>query len=73
MEKLNLTPEEILNKEFNVDFKGYSPAEVDSFLDSVLEDYQIMEENIQQLLDAVATLQNQVKDLTAKNIELEGR
>ena len=67
MEKLNLTPEEILNKEFNVDFKGYSPAEVDSFLDSVLEDYQIMEENIQQLLDAVATLQNQVKDLTAKN------
>ena len=57
MEKLNLTPEEILNKEFNVDFKGYSPAEVDSFLDSVLE----------------ATLQNQVKDLTAKNIELEGR
>ena len=73
MEKLNLTPEEILNKEFNVDFKGYSPAEVDSFLDSVLEDYQIMEENIQQLLDAVATLQNQVKDLTAKNIELERR
>ena len=73
MEKLNLTPEEILNKEFNVDFKGYSPAEVDSFLDRVLEDYQIMEENIQQLLDAVATLQNQVKDLTAKNIELEGR
>ena len=73
MEKLNLTPEEILNKEFNIDFKGYAPAEVDAFLDSVLEDYQIMEENIQQLLDAVATLQNQIKDLTAKNIELEGR
>ena len=72
MEKLNLTPEEILNKEFNIDFKGYSPAEVDAFLDSVLEDYQIMEDNIQQLLDAVTTLQNQVKDLTAKNIELEG-
>ena len=28
MEQLNLTPEEILNKEFNVDFKGYSPNEV---------------------------------------------
>ena len=73
MEKLNLTPEEILNKEFNIDFKGYSPAEVDSFLDSVLEDYQIMEENIQQLLDTVATLQSQVKALTEKNVELEGR
>ena len=73
MEKLNLTPEEILNKEFNVDFKGYAPAEVDAFLDKVLEDYQIMEENVQQLIDAIKTLQNQVKDLTAKNVELEGR
>jgi len=73
MEKLNLTPEEILNKEFNVDFKGYSPNEVDAFLDSVLEDYQTMEENVQQLLDAISSLQDQVRDLTAKNIELEGR
>jgi DivIVA domain-containing protein len=73
MKKLNLTPEEILNKEFNVDFKGYSPAEVDAFLDSILEDYQIMEENVQQLLDTVSTLQNQVKELTEKNVELEGR
>ena len=73
MEKLNLTPEEILNKEFNIDFKGYSPAEVDSFLDSVLEDYQIMEENVQQLLDTINDLQVQVKELTSKNIDLEGR
>ena len=57
MEKLNLTPEEILNKEFNVDFKGYSPSEVDTFLDTVLEDYQIMEENVQQLLDTINDLQ----------------
>ena len=73
MEKLNLTPEEILNKEFNVDFKGYSPSEVDTFLDTVLEDYQIMEENVQQLLDTISDLQNQVKELTSKNIDLEGR
>lgn len=73
MEKLNLSPEEILNKEFNIDFKGYSPSEVDGFLDKILEDYQIMEDNIQQLLDAVSTLQDQVRELTAKNVELEGR
>ncbi|MBQ2657431.1 MAG: DivIVA domain-containing protein [Erysipelotrichaceae bacterium] len=73
MEKLNLTPEEILNKEFNVDFKGYSPSEVDTFLDTVLEDYQIMEENVQQLLDTINDLQAQVKELTSKNIDLEGR
>ena len=73
MEKLNLTPEDILNKEFNVDFKGYAPAEVDNFLDAILDDYQRMEANVQQLLDTVSTLQNQVKELTAKNVELEGR
>jgi len=73
MEKLNLTPEDILNKEFNVDFKGYTPMEVDAFLDQVLEDYQTMEDNIQQLLETVDSLQEEVKKLTAKNIELEGR
>ena len=73
MERLNLTPEEILNKEFKVDFKGYDASEVDGFLDSVLEDYQIMEDNIQELLDLISTLQEQVKELNAKNVELEGR
>ena len=73
MEKLNLTPEEILNKEFNVDFKGYTPKEVDQFLDSVLDDYQTMEENVQELLDLVSRLQEQVKELTKKNVELEGK
>ena len=73
MKKLNLNPEEILNKEFNVDFKGYTPAEVDQFLDSILDDYQTMEENVQELLDLVNKLQGQVKELTKKNVELEGR
>ena len=45
METLNLTPEQILNNEFSVEFKGYSPAEVDAFLDQILEDYQISEDN----------------------------
>ena len=73
MKKLNLNPEEILSKEFNVDFKGYNPSEVDAFLDSVLDDYQTMEDNVQELLDLVANLQDQVKELTKKNVELEGR
>ena len=73
MEKLNLNPEEILNKEFKVDFKGYTPSDVDAFLDQVLEDYQIMESNVQELLNMITKLQNQVKELSAKNVELEGR
>jgi DivIVA domain-containing protein len=73
MKKLNVSPEEILNKEFKVDFKGYSASEVDAFLDEVLEDYQTMEENVQELLDMIANLQEEVKKLKAKNVELEGR
>ena len=38
-EKLFLTPEEILNKEFKVDARGYRPQEVDKFLDMVIHDY----------------------------------
>ena len=67
-----MTPETILNKEFETDFKGYNAEQVDAFLDEVLEDYQKMEDNVQELLDAVSSLQDQVKDLKAKNLELEG-
>lgn len=73
METLNLTPEQILNNEFSVEFKGYSPTEVDAFLDQILEDYQISEDNTQELLDLIASLQDQIKKLNSKIIELEGK
>ena len=38
-EKLFLTPEEILNKEFKIDARGYRPQEVDKFLDMIIHDY----------------------------------
>lgn len=73
MEKLRLTPEEILEMQFKPDFKGYDPNEVDSFLDVVLEDYQKMEDNVQELLDLVASLQDEIKRLHDENVELEGK
>ena len=73
MEKLNLTPQEILDKEFKVDFKGYDPSDVDGFIDLILEDYQIAEENIQELLDLIANLQEQINVLTEEKVELEGK
>jgi DivIVA domain-containing protein len=41
--KLTLTSEQILNKKFNGDVKGYASDEVDSFLDQVLEQFQLIE------------------------------
>ena len=73
MEKLNLTPEQILDTEFKIDFKGYSAEEVDAFLDLILDDYYKMEDNVQELLDYVSSLQDEVKELNRKNIELQGK
>ena len=38
-ERITLTPQEILDKEFKIDARGYSPQEVDKFLDLVITDY----------------------------------
>lgn len=38
-EKIILTPQEILDKEFKIDARGYRPQEVDKFLDLVIRDY----------------------------------
>lgn len=42
--KLTLSSEEILNKDFSLQYKGYVPQEVDTFLDEVLKNYEIIEE-----------------------------
>ena len=38
-EKIILTPQDILEKEFKVDARGYRPQEVDKFLDIIIKDY----------------------------------
>ena len=73
MEKLNLTPEEILEFKPSIDFKGYNAEQVDAFLDIILDDYSKMENNIQELLDYIAELQAEIKDLKKENVELEGK
>ena len=38
-DRLYLTPQEILEKDFKIDARGYRPQEVDKFLDMVIRDY----------------------------------
>ena len=38
-EKFYLTTQDILDKEFKIDARGYRPQEVDKFLDMVIRDY----------------------------------
>lgn len=48
-EKITLTPQEILDKEFKIDARGYRPQEVDQFLDHVINDYNEFINEIKQL------------------------
>ncbi|MGM9873795.1 MAG: DivIVA domain-containing protein [Bacilli bacterium] len=44
--KLKLSSTQLLNKVFNGKSKGYDPLEVDEFLDEVITDYLLVENNV---------------------------
>lgn len=71
MSKLN--EQTILNKEFNVEFKGYSMLEVDSFLDQIILDYQYFSFELQKSKEIILTLQQQNALLQSKLIEAQGK
>ncbi len=56
MEKISLTPQEILDKEFEIDVRGYRPQEVDKFLDLVINDYNEFIKEVKRLNKEVAFL-----------------
>jgi len=58
-EKVTLTPQEILDKEFKIDARGYRPQEVDKFLDLVINDYS----------EFIAEIKKLKKELTIVNDE----
>lgn len=74
MEKrFKLTVEDVLEKQFNIDFKGYSSGEVDEFLDLVIADYQQYNKIIEELGDHLQEYEKQINTLKAKVVELEGK
>lgn len=68
MKKLNLTPKIILEKKFTTEMSGYSAAEVDSFFDMIIEDYQKYQEEI-KLLES--KLEEKVELINDKDDEVE--
>lgn len=67
---ISLTPEEILNKDFRVDTRGYRIQEVDEFLDVIITDYQaynklitsLKEENEKQV-EEILELKQEIRNL----------
>ena len=48
-ERITLTPQEILDKEFKIDARGYRPQEVDKALDIVISDYKAYDRKVKDL------------------------
>ncbi len=48
-ELAQLTTKDILEKEFKSGLRGYSPEEVDKFLDVIIKDYETMQAEISRL------------------------
>ena len=74
-ERIYLTPQEILDKEFKIDARGYRPQEVDKFLDMIIRDYtefiaiiKKQEKEIHNLTDDNINLKNEIRRLRT-NIE----
>ncbi|KID41770.1 cell division regulator GpsB [Fructilactobacillus fructivorans] len=64
MENINFTPKQILQKEFKQKMRGYDPAEVDTFLDSIIKDYETFQREIDQLDQENQDLKLKVDELT---------
>ncbi len=78
-ENINLTPQDILDKDFNVDTRGYRPQEVDKFLDIIIKDYTEYNSMIKKLLkenrmleEEVASLKHEIRKLKETSETGEG-
>ena len=63
-DRLYLTPQEILDKEFKIDARGYRPQEVDKYLDMVIRDYT-------EFINIIKRNEKDIKDLTEDNAKLK--
>jgi len=63
-DRIYLTVQEILEKEFKIDARGYRPQEVDKFLDMVIRDYT-------EYIAVIKKLEKDLKDLSKDNSRLK--
>ncbi len=63
-DRIYLTPQDLLEKEFKIDARGYRPQEVDKFLDMVIRDYT-------EYNSIIKKQQNEIKDLMDDNQKLK--
>ena len=62
--KIKLTPQDILEKDFKIDTRGYRMKEVDSILDDIIGDYE-------QFLEIINNLEKEKAELLSEIMKLK--
>ena len=72
-DRITLTSNDILEKEFKIDTRGYRPQEVDKYLDIIISDYEEMnsiirelEKEKKQLIEDNISLKQEIRNLKTK-------
>lgn len=58
-DKISLTIEDILNKDFKIDARGFRPQEVDKFLDQIIADYNEYNNMIKEYRKEISLLNDE--------------
>lgn len=69
--KIQLSPKKILNKQFQIDFKGYNANEVDYYLDMIVQDYNNFAVMLNQSYEEIERLQKENQALQVKLSDLQ--
>lgn len=62
--RIALSPQDIFDKEFKIDTRGYRLQEVDKYLDQIIKDYV-------EFINIIKELRNENKALERENIDLK--
>lgn len=68
-ESSQLTGKDILDKDFKVAMRGYNQAQVDEFLDIIIQDYTLFNKQIEKLNNENERLKKQVSRTNHKRVE----
>ena len=69
-DRIYLTPQDILEKEFKIDARGFRPQEVDKFLDMVIRDYTEYNAIIKKLEKDLKDISDDNQKLRQENMRL---
>ncbi len=70
-EQFNLSPKDILEKEFKIDTRGYRLKEVDQYLDLIISDYEQFFKILQDKDKEKEELLNEIMSLKQENRNLK--